>query len=53
MGGIAVILFNATLPALTKYAILMVSTFLASNLIVSLYKETVQRVWSKKNYQPY
>jgi fucose 4-O-acetylase-like acetyltransferase len=44
MGGVALILLNTTMPSLIKYAILIVSTYLASNLIVSLYKETAQRV---------
>jgi peptidoglycan/LPS O-acetylase OafA/YrhL len=47
MGGIAVILLNTTIPSLTKYAVLIVSTFVASNLIVALYKEPVQRIWKK------
>jgi hypothetical protein len=49
MGGIAVILLNTTIPSLTKYAVLIVSTFVASNLIVALYKEPVQRIWKKYN----
>jgi peptidoglycan/LPS O-acetylase OafA/YrhL len=49
MGGMAVILLNATIPSLTKYAILIVSTYLVSNLFVSLYKETVQRIWKQSN----
>jgi peptidoglycan/LPS O-acetylase OafA/YrhL len=47
MGAIAVILLNTTLPSLTKYAVLIVSTFVASNLIVALYKEPVQRIRKK------
>ena len=49
MGAIAAILLKATLPALAKYATLIVSTYGASVLIVSLYKETVQRVWRTIN----
>jgi len=44
MGGIAVILLNAAIPSLAKYAILIVSTYVASNLIVALYRATVQRI---------
>ena len=44
MGGIAVILLNAAIPSLTKYAILIVSTYVASNLIVALYSATVQSI---------
>jgi len=49
MGGIAVILLNATIPSLAKYAILIVSTYVASNLIVFLYNEAVQRIWNRKS----
>ena len=46
MGAIAVILLNTALPSLTKYAVLAVSTYAASSLIVFLYKEAVQRIWT-------
>jgi len=49
MGGIAVILLNAAIPSLAKYAILIVSTYVASNLIVFLYNEAVQRIWKRKS----
>ena len=49
MGGIAVILLDATIPSLAKYAILILATYVASNLIVFLYNETIQRIWVKKN----
>jgi peptidoglycan/LPS O-acetylase OafA/YrhL len=49
MGGIALILLRLTLPSVAKYALLIVSTFVASNLIVSLYKGTVRMVWEKSN----
>lgn len=42
MGGIAVFLLKAPMPSLTKYAILTVSTYITSILIVSLYKEAIQ-----------
>ena len=47
MGGIALILLHTSIPSLTKYVILIVSTYVAGNLIVSLYNETVQRIWKK------
>jgi hypothetical protein len=49
MGPIAVILLNTAMPSLTKYAVLAVSTYAASNLIVFLYNETVQRIGIKSN----
>jgi hypothetical protein len=36
LGGIALALLNTTIPSLLKYLILSVSTYMASNLIVSL-----------------
>jgi surface polysaccharide O-acyltransferase-like enzyme len=41
LGVIALLLLNLALPALLKYLILAVSTILASNLIVSLYRRAV------------
>ncbi|MFC1543091.1 acyltransferase family protein [Candidatus Neomarinimicrobiota bacterium] len=38
LGGIALLLLNLALPSLLKYLILVVSTILASNLIISLYR---------------
>jgi len=49
MGGLAVILLKATMSSLAKYAILTVSTYAASNLIVFLYNGTAQRIWNKSN----
>jgi peptidoglycan/LPS O-acetylase OafA/YrhL len=49
MGGLSVILLKATMPSLAKYAILTVSTYAASNLIVFLYNGTAQRIWNKSN----
>lgn len=42
MGGIALMILGTTIPALAKYAVLLVSTFITSNVVVSLYKEMVQ-----------
>jgi fucose 4-O-acetylase-like acetyltransferase len=36
LGGIALVLLNTTLPALLKYLILATSTYVASNVVVSL-----------------
>ena len=44
LGGMAIILLNTTMPSLWKYVIIIISTYVASNLIVSLYKETMQRI---------
>jgi hypothetical protein len=44
VGIIAAMLLDVTLPSLTKYAVLIVSAYVVSNLIVFLYKVTVQRV---------
>jgi fucose 4-O-acetylase-like acetyltransferase len=47
MGAIALLLLNVPIPSLAKYALLIVATYAASNLFVSLYKNTVQKVWIK------
>jgi fucose 4-O-acetylase-like acetyltransferase len=39
LGGIALLLLNSALPSLLKYLTLTVSTYLASNLIISLYRQ--------------
>lgn len=39
MGGIALILLNATIPSISKYVILTLSTCIASNLIVYFYSK--------------
>jgi surface polysaccharide O-acyltransferase-like enzyme len=39
MGGIAVIMLNTAIPSLLKHVMLTVSTFAASNLIVSLLRK--------------
>jgi peptidoglycan/LPS O-acetylase OafA/YrhL len=41
LGGIAWLLLNSALPSLLKYLILTLSTVIASNLIVSLYRRAV------------
>jgi hypothetical protein len=41
LGGIALLLLNLGLPGWLKYLVLAVSTILASNLIVSLYRRAV------------
>jgi len=48
IGALALILLNAAMPSLAKYAVLTVSSYVASNLIVLLYHETVQRIWKKQ-----
>ena len=41
VGAIALLLLNVTLPAMVKFLILVVSAYLASNLIVGLYRRAV------------
>jgi hypothetical protein len=41
LGGIALLLLNTAIPSILKYLILTVSTLVASNLIVSLYRRAV------------
>jgi hypothetical protein len=43
MGAIAVVLSNAPLSSLAKYGMLIVSTYMVSNLIIFLYIETGRR----------
>ena len=38
MGGIALLLLNSAMPSLAKYLTLTVSTYVASNIIVALYR---------------
>ena len=44
IGAIALLLFNVTLPAMIKWLVLTASAYLASNLIVSLYRRAVGRM---------
>lgn len=44
MGGIALCLLKTTMPSSAKYALLSVSTYLASNMIMLLVKEVKRRV---------
>jgi len=41
IGGIALAMLNVAIPSIVKYLILLVSTVVASNLIVSLYRRAV------------
>ena len=41
IGGIALLLLNTAVPSILKYLILTLSTTVASNLIVSLYRRAV------------
>jgi len=49
LGVIALLLLNINIPSLWKYLILAVSTFAASNLIVSLFRSLVQNIKSPAN----
>jgi hypothetical protein len=44
LGMIALPLLNSTMPALLKFLTLTASTFLTSNLIVSIYRRTATRI---------
>ena len=55
MGGLAVLLLNTAIPSLVKYLIAIVSTFVVSNLIVSLYRKLIKSPCSairKRNQEP-
>ena len=43
MGAIACALLNVNISSITKYAILTISSLAASNLIVAIYKKSVQK----------
>ncbi len=45
VGAIAWALLSVTIPSITKYSILTISSFAASNLIVAIYKKFVQRIY--------
>ena len=47
-GVIALLLLNTTLPSIVKYLILTVSTFVASNLIISIFRKAFNQItkWS-------
>lgn len=47
MGPIALILLDTDLPALVKYPILALATYVASNLLVYAYTKTVENVTAK------
>jgi peptidoglycan/LPS O-acetylase OafA/YrhL len=47
MGPIALFLLDTDLPALVKYPILALATYVASNLLVYAYTRTVERVTAK------
>lgn len=50
MGAVAAILLNASISSLAKYAVLIVSTYVISNLVVSLYKGAVQMVGQRSTH---
>ena len=49
IGVFGTLLLNLNLPAVVKYLILIVSTYVVSNLIVSVYRSLVQTVKSSRN----
>jgi len=44
LGGISLILLNTAIPSILKYLILIVSTVLVSNLIISLYRRAASTI---------
>jgi ADP-ribose pyrophosphatase YjhB (NUDIX family)/peptidoglycan/LPS O-acetylase OafA/YrhL len=48
MGGIAMILLNSAMPSLPKYLTLAVSTYVASNLIISQYRRNLDHYHKKR-----
>jgi hypothetical protein len=49
IGVLGTLLLNLNLPALVKYPMLIVSSYLVSNLIVSAYRSLIQTVKSSRN----
>ena len=50
MGGIALTMLNTAIPSLSKYLILTVSTYVASNLIIYFYRKVIKsKIKIKKN----
>ncbi len=49
IGIFGTLLLNLNLPALAKYPLLILSTYLGSNLVVSVYRAQVQAIKSKLN----
>jgi hypothetical protein len=58
IGAIATLLLNVAIPSVLKYLILIVTSYAASNLIVSLYRRAAMKInmrrdnsmRNKKNY---
>ena len=48
MGGIASLMLNTAIPSILKYLILIVSTSVVSNLIISLYMRAVTAIKSRR-----
>jgi hypothetical protein len=49
IGVFGTLLLNLSLPAVVKYLMLIVSTYVVSNVIVSLYRSLVQTVKSSRS----
>jgi hypothetical protein len=48
IGVFGTLLLNLNLPALAKYPLLIVSTYLGSNLVVSIYRSLAQSVTASR-----
>jgi hypothetical protein len=49
IGVFGTLLLNLDLPALVKYPVLIVLTYLVSNLLISVYRSMVQTVKASRN----
>jgi len=47
LGGLALLMLNTAIPSILKYLILVISTFLVSNLIISLYRRAAKSVFKR------
>ena len=52
MGGIGLAMLDATIPSFLKYLALTVSTYLISNLVVSLYRRATTRPTHASRLRP-
>ena len=48
LGGIALILLNTSLPSLLKYFLLVASTFILSNIVISIYRKMKLKIQLQK-----
>jgi uncharacterized membrane protein YjjP (DUF1212 family) len=51
IGFIALFFLNAAIPAMMKFLSVTILAFIISNLLVILYRKTLQQFFSKKNFR--